>query len=264
MNATHMKAAQALPADALAPSGATLAPKLWALVPCAGAGQRAGGAQPKQYQRLAGFALVEHTLAALLKVQGWAAVVVVTAPGDSVQPGRGHPLVGVRAVGGPTRAETVRNGLQQLLLEGADANDWVLVHDAARCLVAPEAIERLITTCQGDAVGGLLATPLVDTLKQQTTAPDLRVGTTLARDGKWLAQTPQMFRIGPLVAALDNAKAAGDATVTDEASAMERVGHQPLLVDGGTLNIKVTYPQDFELAEAVLRYRQGANQETRP
>jgi 2-C-methyl-D-erythritol 4-phosphate cytidylyltransferase len=239
--------------------------RLWAVVPCAGAGQRAGGAGPKQYQQVAGRPLVEHTLSALGSVQGLAAIVVVTAPLDPVRPGKELSKVQVHPVGGASRADTVRNGLAQLLAIGASPADWVLVHDAARCLVQPEAIERLIAAClsdqSGDLAGGLLATPMVDTLKQQMGAPNdaspARGLATLAREGKWLAQTPQMFRVGALAAALDSAKAA-QALITDEASAMERVGAAPLLVDGGALNIKVTYPQDFELAEAVLRYRQTA------
>jgi 2-C-methyl-D-erythritol 4-phosphate cytidylyltransferase len=239
--------------------------RLWALVPCAGAGQRAGGDSPKQYQRVAGRPLVEHTLNALAAVPGWVAIVVVIAPDDRAQPGQAHPLVQVHTVGGASRADTVRNGLAQLLASGASAGDWVLVHDAARCLVQPKAIERLISVCtadaSGDLAGGLLATPLVDTLKEQQDALNVsfhaRVSATRPREGKWLAQTPQMFRIGALVAALYSAMAA-QVHITDEASAMERVGAAPILVDGGALNIKVTYPQDFELAEAVIRYRQMA------
>jgi 2-C-methyl-D-erythritol 4-phosphate cytidylyltransferase len=122
------------------------------------------------------------------------------------------------------------------------------VHDAARCLITPALIDSLIDACEGDDVGGLLAQPLADTLKIGNGG---RVAETLSRDDKWLAQTPQMFRIGRLLEALEQA---GDE-VTDEASAMEAVGQRPLLVAGGAQNFKVTYPDDFALAEAVLKGR---------
>ncbi len=150
--------------------------------------------------------------------------------------------------GGATRAESVFNGLNWLLEEGAAARDWVLVHDAARCLILPDWINLLIDACLQDEVGGLLALPLPDTLKQSQSG---RVIATLKRDNKWLAQTPQMFRIGSLIEALEMA---GDA-VTDESSAIEAMGLQPRLVAGSAQNFKVTYPQDFELAEAVLYNR---------
>jgi 2-C-methyl-D-erythritol 4-phosphate cytidylyltransferase/2-C-methyl-D-erythritol 2,4-cyclodiphosphate synthase len=128
----------------------------------------------------------------------------------------------------------------------------VLVHDAARCLVQPAAVERLIDACVGDAVGGLLALPLADTLKDADA--QARVCATVDRRGKWAAQTPQMFRIGLLAAALD---AAGDS-VTDEASAIESQGHAPLLVPGDADNFKLTFPADFARAERVLASRAGA------
>ena len=146
------------------------------------------------------------------------------------------------------------NGLGELLRMGALADDWVLVHDAARCLVTSMQVNALIDACLPDSVGGLLALKLPDTLKQARTddkAP--RVAQTVDRSDKWLAQTPQMFRIGALLAAL---QAAGDA-VTDEASAMEMAGFAPLLVAGGAQNFKVTYPDDFALAQAVLMQRKA-------
>ena len=151
------------------------------------------------------------------------------------------------AVGGATRALSVANGLTELL-KVANPQDWVLVHDAARCLVTPEQINNLIAACQNDAVGGLLALPLPDTLK---TSANGRVAATVDRADKWLAQTPQMFRIGALLKALE---AAGDS-VTDESSAIEAMGLQPLLVRGSAQNFKVTYPEDFALAETILKSR---------
>lgn len=228
-----------------------ISPRCHALVPCAGSGSRAGTAQPKQYQPLAGRLLVQHTLAALGAVARIERVLVVVAPGDDTlrQPGARWQLADC---GGATRAESVWNGLDHLLASGAAPQDWVLVHDAARCLLTPALVDALIDACLPDAVGGLLALPLPDTLKR---AQDGRVAATVERADKWLAQTPQMFRIGALRAALAPHAASGFAGITDEASAIEAAGLRPLLVRGSAHNIKVTYPEDFALAEAVLRHR---------
>ena len=141
----------------------------------------------------------------------------------------------------------MRNGLHALRERGAGAYDWVLVHDAARCLVTPTQIEALIAACAHHAVGGLLALRVSDTLK--TASPDGHVMATLPRADKWLAQTPQMFRIGILLDALERA---GD-NVTDDAGAIEALGLAPLLVVGSAQNVKLTHAEDFALAEAVLK-----------
>ncbi|MCA0310899.1 MAG: 2-C-methyl-D-erythritol 4-phosphate cytidylyltransferase [Proteobacteria bacterium] len=228
-----------------------ISPRCHALVPCAGSGSRAGTAQPKQYQPLAGRLLVQHTLAALGAVARIDRLLVVVAPGDDTlrQPGARWQLADC---GGATRAESVWNGLDHLLASGAAPQDWVLVHDAARCLLTPALVDALIDACLPDAVGGLLALPLPDTLKR---AQDGRVAATVERADKWLAQTPQMFRIGALRAALAPHAASGFAGITDEASAMEAAGQRPLLVRGSAQNVKITYPEDFALAQAVLQAR---------
>ncbi len=141
-------------------------------------------------------------------------------------------------------------GLRALRSRGAAASDWVLVHDAARCLLQPAWVERLIDACIDDAVGGLLALPVADTLKEEAEG---RVAATVPRQGRWAAQTPQMFRLGLLEQAL---AAAGDA-VTDEAGAVEAMGLRPLLVAATLENFKVTYPEDFELAARLLGARAG-------
>jgi 2-C-methyl-D-erythritol 4-phosphate cytidylyltransferase len=222
-----------------------------ALLPCAGTGSRAGTPRPKQYQPLAGRPLVHHTLAALRGVARLDRILVVLAPEDVHWPG---DVDGVEAVrhGGATRAESVFNGLLALRQRGVPDSDWVLVHDAARCLVTPEEVSALIDACVDDPVGGLLALPLPDTLKDEE---DGRVARTIERRHKWLAQTPQMFRLGELLRALQAAQASGFEGVTDEASAIERTGQRPRLVEGRASNIKVTYPHDFALAEAILRSR---------
>lgn len=223
-------------------------PRFFALIPCAGNGSRAGTAGPKQYERVAGQPMVWHTLSAFAAVQRIARTLVVVAPSDGFFERNPTTSALVVPCGGATRAASVANGLRELRRAGAVDNDWVLVHDAARCLITPELINRLIDACENDEVGGLLAYPLPDTLKVEQGG---RVHSTLAREDKWLAQTPQMFRLGMLRQALENA---GDA-VTDEASAMEAMGLKPRLVPAGAQNFKVTYPDDFAMAEAVLRSR---------
>lgn len=226
-------------------------PRCHALLPCAGVGSRAGTELPKQYRPIAGQPLVMHTLAALRAVPRVELCVVVIAPEDAWWASQPVGTVLARC-GGATRAESVFNGLLALLEQGANAEDWVLVHDAARCLVTPAQVDHLIDACLGDAVGGLLALPLPDTLKAEEGG---RVASTVDRVDKWLAQTPQMFRLGALRDALAAHQKQGFAGVTDEASAMEQAGHHPLLVRGSAQNFKVTYPEDFALAEAVLRSR---------
>ena len=225
--------------------------RFFALIPCAGNGSRAATIQPKQYEPIAGQPMVMHTLAAFAAAPALAQTLVVLAPDDDFF--RQMPMGGVAAArcGGATRAESVFNGLQALLSGGASPGDWVLVHDAARCLITSAQIEGLMAACREDAVGGLLALPLADTLKF---AVGGRVAGTLDRADKWLAQTPQMFRIGLLLAAL-SAAARKQLTVTDESSAMESAGHQPRLVPGSAQNFKVTWPEDFALAEAILIQR---------
>lgn len=222
-------------------------PRFWALIPCAGTGSRSGADGPKQYQPLAGQAMVMHTLAAFAGVARLTNTALVLAPDDDFFASRSATYL-IANCGGATRASSVLNGLLFLRQHGATPTDWVLVHDAARCLVTPGQIDALIDACAADPVGGLLAHKLPDTLKREVGG---RVAGTLDRSDKWLAQTPQMFRVGML---LDALKQAGDK-VTDESSAMEAAGFQPLLVQGSAQNFKVTYPEDFALAEAVLTAR---------
>ena len=244
--------------------------RCFALVPCAGSGSRAGTLKPKQYELIAGQSMVMHTLAALGSVERLQQVLVVVSPSDThVWPDAPDALEGAEgqrgrrpferiACGGDTRAESVFNGLSYLLKEGehkpecVQANDWILVHDAARCLITELEINRLIDACIDDDVGGLLSLPLPDTLKA---AVNGRVSQTLPRQDKWLAQTPQMFRAGQLHAALKAKQAENFEGITDEASAMEMAGFAPKLVVGSPHNFKVTYPHDFALAEDLLGSR---------
>ena len=227
----------------------------YALVPCAGVGTRAGSPQAKQFHPIAGQPMVMHTLQALAGVarirQGW----VVESPDNGFDwpaapawPSRFSRI----ACGGASRAHSVFNGLQALRAQGVQDHDWVLVHDAARCLVTAAMVNDLIDRCMSDAVGGLLALPVPDTLKA---AAHGRVAASVERADKWLAQTPQMFRLGALLSAMTPFEASGFEGITDEASAMEMAGHSPLLVHGSAHNFKVTYPPDFALAGALLQSR---------
>ena len=235
------------------PADTCLSARFFALIPCAGQGSRAGGTsgQAKQYRLIAGQPMVLHTLVAFQDARRLAGTLVVVAPGDRFFERLGHQRFSVAACGGESRAASVRQGLDALVRSGACADDWVLVHDAARCLITPAQIDQLISACEHDDVGGLLAHRLPDTLKQ---AAHGRVTGTLERGDKWLAQTPQMFRVGLLMQALDAAVSAA-IVVTDESGAIEAMGLAPKGVAGSAQNFKVTYPEDFALAEAILLNR---------
>jgi 2-C-methyl-D-erythritol 4-phosphate cytidylyltransferase len=225
---------------------------MYALIPCAGSGARAGSSEPKQYRDIAGLPMVIHTLRAFHAVARIKQGLVVVAPDDIVMTGllqkHGLDNFQVEGVGGAQRSDSVLAGLNALIVHGAKSDDWVLVHDAARCLITHQQIDGLIDAVVSDPVGGLLAQPLADTLKS---ADHNRVASTVTRVDKWLAQTPQMFRIGPLKLAIEQA----GSSVTDESSAMESMGFHPLLVASDSHNFKVTYPQDFALAEAIFHMR---------
>jgi 2-C-methyl-D-erythritol 4-phosphate cytidylyltransferase len=227
----------------------------WAVVPAAGAGKRMGSATPKQYLSLLGRPIIAHTLMALLRHPRIDGALVVVDPEDDRWPAvaaeleTAKPLL--RAVGGAERCHSVSNGLDALR-ERAAPSDWVLVHDAARPCLTAEDLDRLLAGLADDPVGGLLATPVRDTLKQADLAG--RVATTVDRSRLWHALTPQMFRLDLLRAALRSALARG-LLVTDEAAAMEAAGFAPRLVEGRADNIKITRPEDLALAEFILAHR---------
>ena len=226
--------------------------KLIAIVPAAGQGLRAGTGLPKQYRHIAGVPMLRLSVQALLAEPRIAAVRVAIAPGDAhAAPAlAGLPRTVWRACGGATRAHTVRAALQDALDDAAlQERDWVLVHDAARPGLPPCALARLVDSCLHHDSGGLLALPVADSVKRATVADavadtPVRIASGVSRDGLWLAQTPQMFIAGDLFAALADAR---PEAITDEASAMERMGHAPLLVQGSMRNFKVTWPEDFDL-----------------
>lgn len=201
--------------------------------------------RPKQYLLWGQRTLIEHTLDCFLDQPGLRGLVVALSAADSWWPQL--PCATdkriTRANGGSERADSVLNGLAVLRKLGAADDDWVLVHDAARPNLALADLQRLLETLAEDPVGGLLAVPVRDTLKQ--IGADGRVSATPDRALFWQAYTPQMFRLGQLQQALSDALAAG-VTITDEASAMEWAGQAPLLVEGRADNIKVTRPEDLE------------------
>jgi 2-C-methyl-D-erythritol 4-phosphate cytidylyltransferase len=220
-----------------------------ALVPAAGFGARMGNELPKQYLDLAGRPMIWHALSTLSACADIKTVFVVLAPGDeyfssydwSHCAGKLAPLY----CGGMTRAESVANGL---LASELEADDWVLVHDAARPCLSGQLLSRMIAELRDDPVGGILAVPVADTLKRADAQQ--RIAHTEPREGLWQAQTPQMFRAGLLAEALARCN-----NVTDDASAIEALGLQPKLVASDSSNFKVTYPQDIVLAELSLNSR---------
>ncbi len=229
----------------------TLAVRRWAIVPAAGQGSRFGAARPKQYTPLLGRPMLSWTLAALLAEPCIDGIVVSLAQGDTHWQGLpefSNPRVR-RCTGGTRREHSVVNGLDALDDDARDT-DWVLVHDAARPCLRRRDLELLFAALESDAVGGLLAVPVSDTLKREV--GHQRVGETVARDGLWRALTPQMFRYALLLRAL-RLCLERDRPVTDEASAIESLGLQPRLVRGRADNVKVTNPEDAALAEAILQ-----------
>ncbi|PMS34867.1 2-C-methyl-D-erythritol 4-phosphate cytidylyltransferase [Trinickia symbiotica] len=229
--------------------------RFFALIPCAGTGSRSGAPTPKQYRTVAGRPLLHFTLAAFDACNEFAQTLVVLAPDDTHFDARrfGGLRFAVRRCGGASRQASVMNGLAALTEFGASGDDWVLVHDAARPGVTPALIRSLITAVKDDPVGGIIALPVADTLKRVDVESGERIARTESRNGLWQAQTPQMFRIGMLREAIERAQRDGH-DLTDEASAIEWLGHAPRLVQGSLRNFKVTYPEDFDLADAILRH----------
>lgn len=229
----------------------------WAVVPAAGRGERAGGTRPKQYADLAGKPMLQWTLEALLSHRAIRGAMVVLAAGDTDWPGWttlvGKPLR--TAVGAGDRAGSVRAGLAALA-DACGADDWVLVHDAARPGLLSDDLDRLLAHGCAHAVGAVLALPVADTLKRANAAGEAM--DTPPREHYWRAQTPQLFRYGALCDALDAAARAG-VVVTDESAAFERLGQHPLLVPGSAGNFKVTTADDLALAATLLARRAAAS-----
>ncbi|WP_137974344.1 2-C-methyl-D-erythritol 4-phosphate cytidylyltransferase [Pseudomonas sp. F(2018)] len=220
-------------------------PAFWVVIPAAGIGSRMRADRPKQYLQLAGRTILEHSLNCFLDHPRLKGLVLSLAADDPFWPTlacANDPRI-CRAAGGTERADSVLAGLLQLLELGAEADDWVLVHDAARPNLARSDLDGLLGELANDPVGGLLAVPARDTLKRA--GADGRVAETVDRSLIWQAYTPQMFRFAALHRALADALVAGVA-ITDEASALEWAGQAPKLVEGRADNLKITRPEDLE------------------
>jgi len=226
-------------------------PEFFAVIPAAGRGLRMALSTPKQYLQIGGACVLEHSLAGFLAHPRLKHLVLALSADDpywATLPCASNPRIAT-VTGGGERADSVLAALRQLAAMGAQADDWVLVHDAARPNLAPADLDRLLGTLADDDIGGLLAVPARDTLKRA--GADGRVDGTLCREQLWHALTPQMFRFAPLYQALAGALAAGVA-ITDEASALEWAGFRPKLVEGRWDNLKITRPQDLELLQGRL------------
>jgi len=228
-------------------------PSYWAVVPAAGIGRRMGGSIPKQYLPLLDVTVIEHALQPLLDQNCISRLVVCLSPEDDYWPSllvAQHPKV-ITVEGGHERCHSVMNGLKALENQAAE-DDWVLVHDAARPCLRSSDLDSLIEQIKDDPVGGILATPVHDTVKLADESK--RVKQTVDRVGLWRAYTPQMFRYGRLKQSLSRALLEA-SVVTDEATALESQGYQPRLIEGHSDNIKVTCPEDLQLAEFYLSSR---------
>lgn len=233
-----------------------------ALIPAAGVGQRFGAGKPKQYVEIGGQTVLAHTVARFARHPQIDYTAVIVSPEDghfsSAEAGfqTASPRVGVFHVGGETRAETVRNGVNALLAQGIAAEtDNILVHDAARCCLPQEALNRLLAQAADAPQGGILAVPVADTLKRADAQGG--IAATIDRSGLWQAQTPQLFQAALLQRALGAENLEG---ITDEASAVERLGVQPLLVEGDIRNLKLTLPQDEVMVRLLLAAEAGETQ----
>ncbi|MCP2041764.1 2-C-methyl-D-erythritol 4-phosphate cytidylyltransferase [Neisseria sp. HSC-16F19] len=228
--------------------------RLIALVPAAGVGSRFGSSSPKQYTNIAGCTVLEHSVTRLAAHAHIAAVAVVVSPQDAYideiyPPERLPEKLHILRCGGDSRADSVANGLDALLNTGlVQAEDRILVHDAARCCLPADALQRLIDEAAAHPVGGILALPVADTLKRSNGTQ--HIDATVARAGLWQAQTPQLFPAALLQRALHSG---GRDHITDEASAIEQLGLQPLLVLGDSRNLKMTLPQDAYIVRLLLQ-----------
>ena len=221
------------------------APRYFALIPAAGVGARMAANGPKQYLQVGGKPMLRHTIDAFLSSPHIAHTYVVVSHDDGQIDAIAGGGMTVLRCGGATRMASVQNALRQLG-ELLRPQDWVLVHDAARPGLNAALIHKLITSVGDDPVGGLLALPVVDTVKRSGAGPVA----TVPRDGLWLAQTPQMFRYRLLCDAL--AAATDASAITDDASPVEALGKSPRLVEGHPRNLKVTLPADIRIAEMYL------------
>jgi 2-C-methyl-D-erythritol 4-phosphate cytidylyltransferase len=233
--------------------------RTWVIVPAAGVGRRFGGDTPKQYQLLCGKPVIEHTLERLLQLEDVQIVVAVSPDDHRWQPLPAFQNPRIQATfGGDERADSVRLALESIQGD-AEQGDWVLVHDVARPCVRVEDIQNLMAQLASHKVGGVLATPVSDTVKRvahQTGNASYDIAATEDRSQLWAAQTPQMFRYGLLLEGLRQALQQ-NYQPTDESAAIECLGHTPRVVEGSRDNIKITRLEDIAIAEAIMAYQNG-------
>ena len=218
------------------------------IIPAAGSGSRMGTDAPKQYLSLNGKSLIQHVIKVFDQAIKINSIHIILNEGDAHWRSTYLNLSGkaqVHYCGGDTRASTVLNGLNAIKGQ-VEADDWILVHDAARPGLSNLLLKQLLSILENDDVGGLLALPLADTLKRADS--EQRVSDTVPRTDLWQAQTPQMFRYATLKKALTEFT----GIPTDEAEAIEALGLKPKLVTGELRNLKVTYPQDLAVLSALL------------
>jgi 2-C-methyl-D-erythritol 4-phosphate cytidylyltransferase len=218
------------------------------IIPAAGTGSRMEANAPKQYLTLHGKSLIQYVIKTFDQCAKISSINVVLSEQDAHWRSTYLSLsdkAQVHYSGGDTRAQTVLNGLHAIA-DSVGPDDWVLVHDAARPGLSNRLLNDFLTTLEHDAIGGLLALPLADTLKRSD--GEGRVDETIPRDQLWQAQTPQMFKYATLKQALSTF----NGTPTDEAQAIEALGLKPKLVTGELRNLKVTYPQDLAVLSALL------------
>lgn len=224
----------------------------WAIVPAAGSGSRMAADVPKQYLKILGKTILEHTVERLASHPQITGVVVAIAPDDkywdSLSFNTNKPVV--KTLGGAERCHSVKNALYEVTRHAKD-QDWVLVHDAARPCLRHEDLDKLFKQLSQHMVGGLLGYPVKDTMKRADDKQ--RVAETVDRSHLWHALTPQMFRLHLIKKVLNESIQKG-VVVTDESSAMEQAGYQPKLVEGHADNIKITTPEDLAVAEALLSH----------
>jgi len=226
-------------------------PEVWAVVPAAGIGSRMQADRPKQYLELDGKTVIENTLQRLASHSSIKGIVIAVAESDPwwSQCSQDYDCPIHIVSGGNERADSVLNALKQLTTLTND-DPWVLVHDAARPCLRHEDIDTMLSTLSTHSVGGILGIPVNDTVKRANAEQEIIE--TVSRQGLWRASTPQMFHLQALTQALQTAKQQ-QLIVTDEASAMELAGFQPMMVEGHADNIKITLPQDLALASLYLQ-----------
>lgn len=240
---------------------------VWVVIPAAGVGKRMQTDTPKQYLKINQKTVLEHTISCFINHPDIAGIIIALHPEDPYWNNLNiSNLVSSKQAiytveGGHERSDSVKQALDYLLMvEKAPASSWVMVHDAARPLLSRDDLDKLLAIRHSEKVGGILASPVRDTMKRAV-VDSSRIDKTEPREDLWHALTPQLFKLGELNNALETCFEKG-VSITDEASAIESLGKQPLLIEGSSNNIKITQPADFELATLMLTALSRINNES--